>query len=346
LKVIIMAGGKGTRFWPRSTERFPKQFLKLTSEETMLQVTYKRFAKWLPTSSIYVLTASRYSHLVIEQLPQLAADQLIIEPDQRDTGPCTAFTAMHFLAAGDDEVMVFVPSDHFISGESALREALVIAEKTASVGRTIATLGIIPTRPETGYGYIESDGELSEGSFQVKRFIEKPDEENARRLLLKGNVFWNSGIFVWKPSTIAYYMKIYARDIWEPLLEARKIGQNAVFETYKQLLPISIDIALLEKADVIRVLPIQFEWDDVGTWSSLERIRSADSDGNILYGDINTSSSTECIVYTEDIKTIVIGAEQLIIVLTSEGLLICHKSKEHEIKRVLKQLESDRGAIR
>lgn len=337
MKIIIMAGGKGTRFWPQSTEAVPKQFLRLTSDETMLQSTYRRFAQWLPAESLYVVTTLPYADLIRKQLPGLTDDRLIIEPEQRDTGPCTALTALHFLHRDDDEVMVFTPSDHYIPDSQELRNVLLTAEDSASIDRTIVTLGIVPTRPETGFGYIETTGSITEGSFEVLRFIEKPNEEKAQFLLTQANVYWNSGIFVWKPSTIEYYMKLHQQQIWEPLAQARHA--EALHAIYPVLPKISVDYAILEKADVIRMVPASFEWDDVGTWTALERIRIVDENGNMLQGNIHAYRTNNSIVYTENHKTIVIGVQDLIIVSTAEGLLICHKTKEQEIKKALQEMQ-------
>lgn len=339
MKVIIMAGGMGTRFWPRSTEAKPKQFLSIALDKSMLQATYERYAEWLPPESLYVVTARQYAALVKEQLPQMTEDRIIVEPEQRDTGPCTALTAMHFLNRGDDEVMVYTPSDHYIPDAEGLHQALLKAELAALRGHTIATLGIVPTRPETGFGYIATEGEEAEGIYRVERFIEKPHEEQAKYLIRQPNVYWNSGIFVWKPSTIEYYMKLHQPEIWEPLVRTR--GNSAALDSVYGVLPkISVDYAILEKAEEKRMVPIRFEWDDVGTWSALERIHFIDENGNILEGDIHTHLTKNSIIYAENRKTLVIGVENLIIVSTDEGLLVCHKSKERQIKKALQSMNN------
>ncbi|MFD0677077.1 MULTISPECIES: mannose-1-phosphate guanylyltransferase [unclassified Paenibacillus] len=344
MKVIIMAGGKGTRFWPRSTEATPKQFLRLTSDETMLQVTYNRFAEWLPVDSIYVVTAKLYEDKVLEQLPHLSGDRLIIEPEQRDTGPCTALTALHFLWRKDDEILVFTPSDQYISDAQALWQALLEAEKAAYMGRAVATIGIVPSRPETGYGYIETMEEETESLLKVKRFIEKPNEIEARSLIQRPNVFWNSGIFVWKPSTIEYYMKKHQPELWEPLVRT-KGQEDAIKIIYPSLPRISVDYAIIEKAENILMRPVQFIWDDVGNWTSLERIRLVDDKSNMLQGDIHAYWTENSILYTENQKIVVIGVQDLIIVSTDEGMLICHKTREQDIKKVLQVIQNDRNLI-
>ncbi|WP_010271045.1 mannose-1-phosphate guanylyltransferase [Paenibacillus senegalensis] len=349
MKVVILAGGKGTRFWPRSVERKPKQFLALTSRETMLQTTYRRFASWLPANRIYVITTRAYRPLVEEQLPDLASDRIIEEPAQRDTGPCMALTAYRFLSEGDDEVIVTAPSDQYIPDERALQAALEKAEQGARHPLAIVTLGIRPSRPETGYGYIETaaDQELpaddrrnreilpSDGLLPVKRFIEKPSLPVAEQLISQPNIYWNSGIFVWRPSTIAHYMKIYHRSLWDQIAKPGPMTE----QQYLQLPKLSVDYAILEKAETIWTVPVDFEWDDVGLWTSLERIQKSDEEGNLLQGDVYTHHSERNIVYTDNKPAIVIGAQDLIIVSTDDGLLVCRKTEEQEIKTVLQQWE-------
>jgi mannose-1-phosphate guanylyltransferase len=251
-------------------------------------------------------------------------------------------TALHFLWRNEDEILVFTPSDHYISDVQALRQALLEAEKAACTDRAIATLGIVPTRPETGYGYIETKGEETENLLKVKRFIEKPNESEAKSLIQRPNVFWNSGIFVWKSSTIEYYMKKYQPKLWEPL--ARTGGdEDAVKSIYPSLPRISVDYAIIEKADNIMMKPVQFYWDDVGNWTSLERIRFVDDKGNMLQGNIHAYWTENSILYTENRKTVVIGVQDLIIVSTDEGILICHKTREQDIKKVLQVIQNDRN---
>jgi mannose-1-phosphate guanylyltransferase len=329
MKVVIMAGGKGTRFWPMSVEEKPKQFLAMTSDKTMIQQTYNRFREYLPQENIFVVTTKRYLPLVCQQLPELMIEQIIVEPEQRDSGPCIALTAQYFLKKGEDDVLVTAPSDQFIPDGKALMESLLAAEKVACKENTIVTLGIVPTRPETGYGYIEtSKDSCEENVYKVETFIEKPSLLKAEYLSKRNNVYWNSGIFIWKPSTISYYMNLHHPEIWS-LLEGPEAELDAV---YSRIPKISIDYAVLEKADTVYMIPVQFEWDDVGTWTALERIHSVEEDGNIVIGNVHTISTLNSIIYAENHKTVVIGVQDLIIVATTDGLLICHKSNEQSIK--------------
>jgi len=338
MKIIILAGGSGTRFWPKSIKATPKQFLALTSERTMIQETYMRFMEWLPLNKIFVATIEAYAETVKEQLPGLTDEQIIIEPTPRDTGPCIALAAAKFIELDDDEVLVTLPSDHYISDKSDLRRVLEDAANKAEQSACIVTLGVPPSRPETGYGYIETFSEpVRDGIHRVERFLEKPSEEKAQQLIERKNVFWNSGIFVWKPSTIAHYMQKYQSPIWAVLTDSGIRFK----ERYNQLPKISIDYAVLEKADEIYCIPVRFQWDDLGLWSSMERIFPLDSNGNLLKGEIHVLNTTDTTVFSDHLKTIVIGLDHMIVVSTKYGLLICNKSHDQMVKSILQQLESE-----
>ncbi|WP_085524181.1 mannose-1-phosphate guanylyltransferase [Tuberibacillus sp. Marseille-P3662] len=339
MKIVIMAGGQGTRFWPMSDQKKPKQFLQINhASQTMLQETYDRFRKWLPKESIYVITTSDYKKLTMEQLPELPENQLIVEPAQRDTGPCVALTAHYFLNQknDDDEVLVHVPSDQYIGDDHELINALYRAEEKAYDKKSIVTLGVKPTRPETGYGYIDAVPTDSEDTtYQVRAFIEKPNQTKAEQLLQAEYTFWNSGIFIWKPSTIAYYMKQYQPDLWHAL----QISQDLESD-YKTFPKLSVDYAILEKAQHVFMIPVAFEWDDMGTWTAVERINKQDVDDNLFIGgyDIESMATHNSFVLS-DRDALIIGAENLIIVSNENGLLICDKSKEQDIKNLIKVIK-------
>ncbi|MGM7719641.1 mannose-1-phosphate guanylyltransferase [Metabacillus sp. Hm71] len=333
MKVVIMAGGQGTRFWPWSIKDRPKQFLPLMEEDTMLQQTYNRFKKWLPSEKIYIVTTEEYVPLVKEQLPSITNSQLLVEPMPRDTGPCIALTACHFLKDSDNEAFAAVPADHYIPDCSVFPEIFKLAEKIADDERSIVTLGIKPTRPETGYGYIQAkeDEGSNSGVLKVKAFIEKPSMTKAKELLETNNIYWNSGIFIWKPSTIAYYMEKYQPEIWKKIIDSEVVSKAK----YSLVPKISVDYAILEKAETIYTIPVNLQWDDVGSWSAWERLNKKSNDDNLLQGDVHLLSTKNCVIKSEYQKAIIIGAEDLIIASTEDGLLICHKSLEHKIKDVL-----------
>ncbi|MFC5401651.1 mannose-1-phosphate guanylyltransferase [Cohnella soli] len=344
MKIVIMAGGKGSRLWPRSVDEKPKQFLALTSEETMLQTTYRRLAGVMPSEKLYVVTAATYRPLVFEQLPELEGNRIITEPVQRDTGPCVALSALHFLREGDDEALVMMPSDQHVPNIVALFEALAKAESVADAAGAILTLGIVPARAETNYGYIvASESETLEGARKVVSFVEKPPLEVAQQLVSRSDVYWNGGIIVWKPSTIAQAMKEHQPDLWHRL----ELAGGHPEKVYGDLPKLSVDYAILEKARNLYTIPFRYEWEDLGSWSSLERVKEedADSDGNIVQGAVHAFESTRNIIFAEGRRAIVIGAEDLIIVSTAEGLLICHKSKEPYLKAIVQQVEKKEGGV-
>jgi mannose-1-phosphate guanylyltransferase len=298
----------------------------------------------MPIDQVYVVTAAQYRSLVAEQLPELSLDHIITEPLQRDTGPCVALSAQYFLRREDDEVLVMMPSDHHIPHVAALIEALGEAEAIANESSSIVTLGIKPARPETNYGYILAGPSTHlRGAQKVVSFVEKPDIETARRLIAREDVYWNSGIIVWKPSTIAAEMGEHQPELWDGLLNAGDEVENA----YSLLPKISIDYAILEKSDHLYTIPFGHSWEDLGSWASLERIREeeADRNGNIVHGVVHAFDSNRNIVFSEGRKTIVIGADDLIIVSTAEGLLVCHKSKESILKSIIQDVENRGGVV-
>lgn len=339
VKIVIMAGGRGNRLWPRSTRDKPKQFIALTSDETLLQTTYRSLARYLPERQLYVATADRYSDLVMEQLPELDPARLIIEPVQRDTGPCVALAALRFLRDNDDEVIVTLPADHSIPDTMSLVDMLIEASARAEAGEAIVTLGIVPNRPETSYGYIHTDDDGNRVR-KVKAFLEKPSEELAREWAGTQGVYWNSGIVVWKPSTIASAMQRYQPSIWDTLVEQPTVDKQA----YEKLPSLSVDYAILEKSEHVHCMPVAFEWDDVGTWRSLERFCQTDESGNIVKGAASLANAYNNIVFSDNRQTIILGADNLIIIATEDALLVCHKSNESLLKKYVQQLVTDEGS--
>ena len=329
-----MAGGQGTRFWPWSVKDRPKQFLPLISEETMLQQTVKRFRKWLPLEKIFIITTEDYLPLVKEQLPSINNSQIIIEPNPRDTAPCIALASLFFLEKDDNEAFAAVPADHYFRDDSEFPQIIKLAENIVTEQeRAIVTLGIKPTRPETGYGYIQTEKNVYDDQIEkVKEFIEKPELEKAKQLIEMENIYWNSGIFIWKPSTIKYYMEEFQSGIWEKLSN----NHQDLHSKYSLVPNISIDYAILEKAETIYTIPIDFHWDDVGNWTAWERLNKDAHEENLLSGDVHLLSTKNCVIKSDDKKAIVIGVKDLIIVSTENGLLVCHKSEEQKLKRLLK----------
>ncbi|EFM08690.1 Mannose-1-phosphate guanylyltransferase [Paenibacillus curdlanolyticus YK9] len=344
-----MAGGKGTRFWPRSVQAIPKQFLSFGSGPTLIQQTYDRFRQLAAADQLFVVAPLAYMPLVYEQLPALLPEQAFIEPEQKDTAACMAYVAHRMLLRGDDRPIVFVPADQWIADEARFLEAIRHAAEAARTPRAIATLGITPTRPETGYGYIElaleedsadddaqsaheaaSDLLASRPARRVARFLEKPDAHKAVELLQQTHVYWNSGIFVWKPSSIAYHMAHAVPELWRQLSQF----PDDIAAAYAEMPKLSIDYAVMEKASEIRCVPVDCGWDDIGTWAAFRRHFPMDAHGNVTQGSVHLYESEGNTVYSET-ETLLIGVQDLIVVSTPFGLLVCHRSEEPRLKHWL-----------
>ncbi|CAH1211453.1 Alginate biosynthesis protein AlgA [Paenibacillus plantiphilus] len=338
MNIVIMAGGKGTRFWPRSVESTPKQFLPFHSDRTMIQETVARFRKLVSDTSLYIAVPQRYLSLLEQQLPDFPLGQLIIEPEQKDTAPCMALAAFSFLQSGDNRPLIFVPSDQYVSDENAFLAAISLAAETASKKDAIVTLGIPPIRPETGFGYMyttapESSELLSTGVLRVRQFLEKPTAERASQLIVEPDIYWNSGIFAWRPSTIAQCVAAHQPDIWNSLLK----HSSNLAAAYAEMPSLSIDYAVMEQADSIYCIPVQCGWDDLGSWAALRRHMDADAAGNVSQGFAALLESTGNTVIVDDKQAIIIGVHDLIIVSTSNGLLICPKAEEQRLKTWINQ---------
>ncbi|MFC5653564.1 mannose-1-phosphate guanylyltransferase [Paenibacillus solisilvae] len=338
LNIVIMAGGKGTRFWPRSVDTLPKQFLHFHSSQTLIQETAARFKQAVPDHQLFIAAPARYLPLLHEQLPGFSMQQLIVEPEQKDTAACIALAAFQLLSAGDDQPVVFVPSDQHVADDAAFLTAIKLAAQTAEQDHAIVTLGIKPSRPETGFGYMRTTAEsglASASVLYVSSFLEKPTEERAAQLLTEPGVYWNSGIFVCRPSTIARSLELLQPKIWNSLL----LHPHDPSAAYALMPKLSIDYAVMEQAEKIYCIPVDCGWDDVGSWAAISRHSTADSNGNVIQGLASLVQSTGNTVYVEDDKQVVlIGVHDLIVVSTPSGLLVCLKTEEPQLKKWLNQM--------
>ena len=342
--LVIMAGGIGSRFWPVSTPTLPKQFIDaLGVGRTFLQQTYDNFAPLIPQERVWVVTSAAYKDVVREQLPEIPLSNILLEPCRRNTAPCIAYVAWRIKRQDPKANLVVTPSDHFIGDKETFRRVVDEALAFTSISDAIVTLGMQPTRPETGYGYIQAD--LSEPSlrnrhiFRVDSFKEKPDLATAMQYLKHKEYYWNSGIFVWTVHTIVNSIRIYAPEVAEifealfPLLGSAQ-EQAAIDSEFPKCPNISIDYAILEKADEIFVMPADFGWSDVGTWSSLLQLADKDANGNAAIGSgIALYDTHNCIVHTVGEKKVVVqGLDDCIVAEKDGTLLICKLSEEQRIK--------------
>ncbi|NLI14138.1 mannose-1-phosphate guanylyltransferase [Pelotomaculum propionicicum] len=348
---VIMAGGRGERFWPRSRVKNPKQFLKLIGEKTMLQLTVERVEGLVGIDNTYIVTGSEFTGIICEQIPLLPRENIIIEPFGRDTAAAIGLAALHLGRKNPGEVMMVLPADHYIGNTPRFQDILKSAAAAAVKSDAIVTLGITPHSPETGYGYIHR-GDLFDTFYgnqacRVISFLEKPDYDTAVKFLSGGNYLWNSGMFVWRISLIRKMIEKYIPQLDSGLkkLEAGlETGryQEILAEAYSELPLISVDYGILERADNVLVMTGDFGWDDVGTWTALERHADKDENGNVLQGQGVLLDSSDVYVLSLDKPVALIGVENLIVVNEADSLLICHKSRVQEIKKVVGALR-DKG---
>ncbi len=346
---VIMAGGIGSRFWPVSRQSHPKQFLDiLGTGKTFLQQTYERFLPLVPAGNILVVTNEQYRDIVADQLPMLMPEQILAEPLGRNTAPCITYAAFRLKARNPDAVMIVTPSDHLITGEEEFGKAVREGVEFARNNDVMMTIGIKPTRPDTGYGYIQV-AEKCEGVNKVKTFTEKPNEELAKVFVESGEFFWNSGIFIWKTTTILKALDTYLNETYQPFAaEEERFGTPAEIETVRRIYPetrsISIDYGVIEKAPNVYVRCSSFGWSDVGTWNSLYQNLPKDAQGNAATGKTILSGTERTIVRIPEGKLAVIeGLEDYVVVDTDDVLLVWPRDREQEIKQITTTMKFDGG---
>ena len=348
---VLMAGGVGSRFWPVSTSSYPKQFHDmLGTGDTLIQKTFKRLNTFVPTENIYILTNERYNDLVLEQLPMVKQNQVVLEPAMRNTAPCILYAALKIQKMDSDAVMIVAPSDHWIEDEAAFAKDVTTCFEKCEKEEVLCTLGIKPSFPNTGFGYIEYEKGIGDGLKKVHQFREKPDYETAKEFLSQGNFLWNAGIFMWSVSTI-----VKAFEKYQPLQYALfksgvttyNTSQESTFieKYYPQAENISIDYAILENSKSIYVLPATFDWNDLGTWGSLYDKLDKDENNHAVVNAkvVSEDASGNMIRSPKDKIVVVDGIKDYIIVDNDDVLLIYPKAKEQDIKQVLKKVKDAFG---
>ena len=343
LCALIMAGGKGTRFWPLSTEEKPKQFLNLIGEETMIQMTINRITPIIPIERIFVCTGEMYVDLVKEQLPDLAVQNIIVEPEGRNTAPCIALSAFVIKKYYKDANMIVLPSDHLIADEDEFRNVIKNADEFVKENKeAIITLGMEPTRPETGYGYIRYGNDKKEINnhkvIKVDAFVEKPNKEKAEAYIKEGNYLWNGGMFLWSADNILNQIEKYSNDTYKALKDIEIVAnedvQGFINNNYYKTEAISIDYAVMEKSDSIYVVPSKFGWDDVGSWEALDRYREKDDKGNVLVGNAKVVDSHGNLVISSSHDIVVEGLKDIYVIENDGKILIGHKSNVANVKEL------------
>ena len=343
LCALIMAGGKGTRFWPLSTEEKPKQFLNLIGDETMIQMTVNRIKPIIPIDRIFVCTGKMYVDLVKDQIPELPEKNIIVEPEGRNTAPCIALSAFVIGKYYKDATMVVLPSDHLINDEEEFRSIVNNANEFVKINNdAIVTLGMKPTRAETGYGYIKCSDykqKLNKNEIiKVESFIEKPNKEKAEEYLVNGSYLWNGGMFLWSTGNILNQIKKYSPITYEALKEIENVKQHElqklINEEYCNTEAISIDYAVLEKSNDIFVIPSDFGWDDVGSWEALDRYREKDKYGNVYVGNTKAIDGKNNLIISSSHRVVVDGLSDIYVIENDGKILVGNKSNVVNVKEL------------
>jgi mannose-1-phosphate guanylyltransferase len=348
---ILMAGGVGSRFWPVSTEEFPKQFHDmLGTGDTLIQKTFQRLSRLIPKENIFILTNERYNDLVFEQLPEVTARQVVLEPAMRNTAPCILYASLKIQKENPDAIMIVAPSDHWIEDETTFSKNVQQAFDFCSKNNALMTLGIQPTFPNTGYGYIEFDKTSAEAIKSVNQFREKPDYETAKEFISQGNFLWNAGIFMWSVKSVidafqSNQPNLYA--LFEKGLSTYNTNLEADFikDNYPLAENVSVDYAIMETSSNVYVIAAEFDWNDLGTWGSLYDKLDKDKSGNaVVHARTLTEDASGNMIRTKADKIVVIdGLNDYIIVDKEDVLLIYPKTKEQDIKKVLQKVKDKFG---
>jgi mannose-1-phosphate guanylyltransferase len=332
---VILAGGKGERFWPYSTVASPKQLLPVISDRPMIVETIERIATFIPRDKIIIVTGKELTKPIKKILPQI---KLLSEPFGRNTACAIAYASIKMKP---NDIMVVLPADHYIPDKDLFLQTLKRAIKVAEKGY-LTTFGIVPTRAETGYGYIELGDELSNEVYKVNSFTEKPNQKEAYRFLREGRFLWNSGMFVWRQDVILSEFKAHMPELYDNL-EKYMLNQIPLIKLYEEAPNISIDYGVLEKSQNVAVVKSQFLWDDIGEWTALERIYEPDSNGNIKKGAFKGRRTKNCLIMCDKGIIATIGVSNLIIVRNGNKVFVCDKRKVGEIKKLLYQISQDKS---
>lgn len=346
---VIMAGGGGTRFWPLSRQKTPKQLLNLTGNELMVNEAVDRLSYVADKKNIFIVTnATQVPPMLKATEGRLRPDHILSEPAARNTAACIGYAAMEIVRKYGDGIMVITPSDHYIKDNAGFTRILNTAVRAAETADKLVTIGITPTFPSTGFGYIKFENAVNTEAKPVVEFREKPDLETAKQYVASGVYAWNSGMFVWKASTILEKFKTYIPDIYADL---EKIGnamqtesEKAVIEeVYPNIRKISVDYAIMEpsasKGDVL-VIPGEFGWNDVGSWDMMDVLHDPDADGNVLVGDAMAIDATNTVIYSSGRTVAAVGVDDLVIVETPDAVMVCPKSKAQDVKKIVDELNA------
>lgn len=350
LYTLIMAGGAGTRFWPRSKTAKPKQYLNMFGDDSLLQSTIKRFSTFTETDKIYIVSGKSQSEVLEEQTPMLPKENLIYEPVGKNTLPCIGLAAMLAEKENPDGIMVVSPADHLIENDELFKDTVLAAAKIADEKNGIVTLGIKPTYPATGFGYVQTGENITANEkinqFKVERFVEKPNEQTATKYLKKGNFYWNSGLFVFKISVFIDSIKKFAPELYSDL---KKIQTDFGTPTYEQTLDtiyravksISVDYGIMEHAKNIYLVEGNFDWNDLGGWESVYLADKKDENGNAGNGESIFLDSKNSYIHSENGLVALIGLDDVIVVQEGNTTLVCKRDKAEDVKKIVEQLKAE-----
>ncbi len=340
---VIMAGGRGERFWPLSTESCPKPFVPLLGTKSLIEETVDRLLPLVPVERILISLGSSHLEVAMGSLPQIPPKNYIVEPVGRDTSACLGFCALHLEGLDPDAVMLALPADHYIGDPDRFR--LTIQKGILSLpGAEAVVFGMKPTRPDPGYGYIQAEKpSVSSDAWPVRRFVEKPDVETAAQYIRSGDYFWNSGIFLWQNRTLLELFRQHMPESYRGLCALRPLlGRSNTLDEISRIFSglqrISIDFGILEKAAGLRLIPADFAWDDIGNWAALARTLPADAEGNAVLGRHVSVESSGCLVYSDAGLVATLGIADLVIVQANGKVLVCPKDRAAELKRLVSLL--------
>ncbi len=342
---VIMAGGIGSRFWPRSKKKCPKQLLKIFGDHTMIQDTVQRLKGLVENENIYVVTNKQQKAGILTQLSHLPLNNIIEEPFGRNTAACIGLASILIQKKDPDALILVLPADHIINNEKEFHNTLLNAANFANDSKGLVTIGIPPTKPETGYGYIQIDEkEVSDRVYKVLTFAEKPNYATAVRFMESGDFYWNSGMFIWRADVILEEIKNYMPELHEGLIKIQgsidsKNFQETLMNVYGMLKKISIDYGIMEKSKKVHLIKGNFEWSDVGSWEAVYELSPKDEDGNAKVGKVYTEHAQDSYIYSPDKFTAVIGVDNLIVINDKDSLLICRRDNAQDVKMIIDYLK-------
>ncbi len=347
---VVMAGGAGTRFWPKSRESIPKQFLSLLGSQTLIQAAIDRIEQLIPSEQTWIVSTQNHESILSDQIKSLSRDRFILEPFGKNTAPCIALASLVVHHQDPDSVIVVLPADHIITREKQFqricKQALSLVQDYPD---SLVTLGIEPSYPATGYGYIQAGKNIPgyKQAFQVKTFAEKPDLELAQKFYLSDEFLWNSGMFIWHTRTILHYFEELMPELYEGLMEIRSALGKANYEktverVYKQIRSESIDYGIMEKADKVLVVKGDFGWSDVGSWAEVYKISEKDNNGNVFKGEIIAKDVTNTYAESSDRLMALVGLNHLVVVDMNDVILICERDQAQDVKWIVEKLRREK----